>query len=234
MIFSSGRNGMSQNSYNQFCPIAKACEVLEPRWTLLIMCEMWSGSSRFNEIRRGVPGMSPTLLSKRLKGMEEQGLINRSENSKTGHIDYKITEIGQELSPIVFALGKWAHRNIDADVTLEKLDAKLLMWNVRRKIDFSKFTSQKKVIQFVFSELPKEKRSFWLISRPDTSIDLCTKDPGFDVDLYINADLRALTSVWLGLSKMNDEILEKKIKLVGDQTLAFTINEWMVRSAFAA
>ncbi len=80
----------------------------------------------------------------------------------------------------------------------------------------------------------KKKDSFWLISRPDTSIDLCTKDPGFDVDLYINADLRALTSVWLGLSKMNDEILEKKIKLVGDQTLAFSINEWMVRSAFAA
>jgi DNA-binding HxlR family transcriptional regulator len=225
---------MSQNSYNQFCPIAKACEVIEPRWTLLIMCEMWSGSSRFNEIRRGVPGMSPTLLSKRLKGMQELGLIGRSENPKTGHIDYKITEIGQELSPIVFALGKWAHRNIDADVTLEKLDAKLLMWNVRRKIDISTFASQKKVIQFVFNEIPKDKGKYWLIARPDSSVDLCTKDPGFDIDLYVNADLKALTSVWLGLSKMSDEISNKKIQLVGEQALACSINEWMVRSAFAA
>jgi len=224
---------MSLHSYKQFCPIAKACEVIEPRWTLLILCEMWSGSSRFNEIRRGVPGMSPTLLSTRLKGMEDLGLITREENSSNGNIDYKITEIGEELSPIVFALGKWAHRNIDADVTLEKLDAKLLMWNVRRKIDISKFTPSKKVIQFVFPELDKDKRNYWLISKPGCSVDLCTKDPGFDVDLYINADLKALTSAWLGLSKLESEIRDKKIALIGDKKLASSIGQWMVRSSFA-
>ncbi|MGB0496327.1 MAG: winged helix-turn-helix transcriptional regulator [Kangiellaceae bacterium] len=225
---------MPQHSYNQFCPIAKACEVIEPRWPLLIMCEMWSGSSRFNEIRKGVPGMSPTLLSTRLKGMEELGLILRTQNGSTGFIDYKITEIGQELSPIVFALGKWAHKNIDADVTLEKLDAKLLMWNVRKKVDISKFTPVKKVIQFSFPELKKDKRNYWLIASPGSSVDLCTKDPGFDVDLYVNADLKALTSVWLGLSELVNEINDKKIVLVGDQQLVSSIDEWMVRSSFAA
>jgi len=178
--------------------------------------------------------MSPTLLSKRLKGMEDQGLISRTENLKTGHIDYKITEIGQELSPIVYSLGKWAHRNIDADVTLENLDAKLLMWNVRRKIELAKYTNKKKVIQFVFAELAKTKRNYWLISRPDASVDLCTKDPGFDVDLYVNADLKALTSVWLGLSKLASEIANNKIKLVGDPSLASSIDQWMIRSSFAS
>ncbi|MDN3638791.1 helix-turn-helix domain-containing protein [Simiduia curdlanivorans] len=218
-------------SYNQFCPIAKACEVLEPRWTLLILCEMWSGSSRFNEIKRGVPSMSPSLLSKRLKGMEDLGLITREELD--GNIDYKITEIGHELGPIVFALGKWAHRNIDAEVTLEKLDAKLLMWNVRRKVDISPFTTTKKVIQFVFTELGKDKRNFWLIYKPGCSVDLCTKDPGFEVDLCVMAELKALTSVWIGLSELADELRHKKIVLLGDKHLAATIDQWMVRSDFA-
>jgi len=224
---------MTKHSYNQFCPIAKACEVLEPRWTLLIMCEMWSGSSRFNEIRRGVPGMSPTLLSTRLKGMEENGLITREENSKNGNIDYKITDVGQELSPIVYALGKWAHKNVDANVTLEKLDAQLLMWNVRRKIDVSHLPKVRIIIQFIFPELAKEKQKYWLIAKPGFSVDLCTKDPGFDIDLCVTTDLKALTSVWLGLSHMNDEIEQKKIMLLGDKALASTINQWMIRSAFA-
>ncbi|BFM10660.1 helix-turn-helix domain-containing protein [Simiduia litorea] len=219
------------HSYNQFCPIAKACEVLEPRWTLLILCEMWSGSSRFNEIKRGVPSMSPSLLSKRLKGMEDLGLITRAEQD--GNIDYKITEIGNELGPIVFALGKWAHRNIDAEITLEKLDAKLLMWNVRRKVDLSPFATAKKVIQFVFTELGKDKRNFWLIYKPGCTVDLCTKDPGFDVDLYVKAELKALTSVWIGLSELTDELKHQKIILLGDHILAASINQWMVRSDFA-
>ncbi len=224
---------MTQHSYNQFCPIAKACELLEPRWTLLILCEMWSGSSRFNEIRRGVPGMSPTLLSTRLKGMEENGLITREKNSKSGNIDYKITDVGQELSPIVFALGQWAHKNVDANVTLEKLDAHLLMWNVRRKIEASRLPKCKTIIQFIFPELSKQKRHYWLIAKPGFSVDLCTKDPGFDVDLCVSADLKALTSVWLGLSQMQPEIDQKKIVLLGDKTLASTIDHWLKRSAFA-
>lgn len=224
---------MTQHSYNQFCPIAKACELLEPRWTLLILCEMWSGSSRFNEIRRGVPGMSPTLLSTRLKGMEENGLITREKNSKSGNIDYKITDVGQELSPIVFALGQWAHKNVDANVTLEKLDAHLLMWNVRRKIEANKLPKCKTIIQFIFPELSKQKRHYWLIAKPGFSVDLCTKDPGFDVDLCVSADLKALTSVWLGLSQMQPEIDQKKIVLLGDKALASTIDHWLKRSAFA-
>lgn len=225
---------MTQDSYNQFCPIAKACEVLEPRWTLLILSEMWGGSTRFNEIRRGVPGMSPTLQSKRMKELEQNGLITRSENRATGDIIYKTTPIADELSPIAFALGQWAHRNIDAEVSLERLDARLLMWNMRRKIDASEMPGAgRRVIQFTYPELDTEAQSYWLIIKPGQPVDLCSTDPGHDVDLYITADLKAMTSGWMGWSTLTAELARGKIKLVGDRDLAASIARWMVRSSYA-
>ncbi|MBY3389053.1 winged helix-turn-helix transcriptional regulator [Rhizobium laguerreae] len=185
---------MANGGYNHFCPVSKACELLEPRWTLLILCEMWSGSTRFNEIRRGVPGMSPTLMVKRLREMEANGLIVRSQNDATGDIAYRTTEMAKELEPIVHALGKWAHRNVDADVTLEKLDARILMWNMRRKIDAS--------------ALPSRRRS-------------------------VTAELKAMTSAWIGLSSLETEIAHDKISLIGDTTLAASMENWMVRSSYA-
>lgn len=225
---------MPKDGYNQFCPVAKACEILEPRWTLLILCEMWSGSSRFNEIRRGVPGMSPTLLSRRLKEMEVRGLIVRHENKDNGAIDYKSTNIGMELEPIVHALGEWAHRNMDADITLENLDARLLMWNIRRKVDTSVLPAKKTVIQFIFPELPGDQQNYWLIAKPGLPTDLCLIDPGSDVDLFITADLKAMTSAWIGLSSLQNEIDAEKIAFIGDRAIAKTIGEWMVRSSFAS
>ncbi|WP_415155422.1 winged helix-turn-helix transcriptional regulator [Maritalea sp.] len=225
---------MSQNSYNQFCPIAMACEILEPRWTLLIMCEMWSGSMRFNEIRRGVPRMSPTLLSKRLKEMEVRGLITRREDGVTGAVTYKITPVGNELGPIVHALGQWAHRNVDSEVTLEHLDARLLMWNIRRKVDRNALPmKQKTTIQFMFRELETEQPSYWLIAKPGCDVDICWSDPGFDVDLFVSAELKAMTSAWLGLSRLEKEIDDQKIELIGDELLASTIGTWLVRSTLA-
>lgn len=225
---------MSNDGYNQFCPVAKACEVVEPRWTLLLLCEMWSGSTHFNEIRRGVPGMSPTLMSRRLRQMEERGLVIRSENVSTGEISYRTTKTADELEPIVNALGKWAHRNIDADVTLENLDARLLMWNMRRKIDPTALPRVKRsVIQFIYPELPKDEQSYWLISKPGAPVDLCSTDPGHDVDLFVTADLKAMTSAWIGLSSLKAEIARERISLVGDAQIAATIGDWMVRSSYA-
>ncbi len=225
---------MSLEGYNQFCPVAKACEVLEPRWTLLILCEMWSGSTHFNEIRRGVPRMSPTLLSKRLKEMEAHGLILRSESRANGEICYTTTRKTDDLRPIVYALGKWAHRNIDADVTLEHLDARLLMWNMRRKIDAAALPGkQRTVIQFTYPELPRPEQSYWVIAKPGNPVDLCAIDPGHNVDLYVTADLKAMTSAWMGLSDLFGEVSRGKISLIGNQNLAATISKWMVRSSYA-
>jgi DNA-binding HxlR family transcriptional regulator len=225
---------MTTDGYNLFCPVAKACEVIEPRWTLLLLLEMFSGSTRFNEIRRGVPGVSPTLMSKRLREMEERGLITRSQTSSTGEFHYRPTRIAQELEPIILALGKWAHRNIDAEVTLEVLDAPLLMWNMRRKIDVSRLPpARRSVIQFIYPELPREEQSYWLIAKPDAPVDLCMVDPGHDVDLFVTADLKALTSAWMGFSSLKSEIAGERISLIGDPAIAATIGEWMVPSALA-
>ncbi len=224
---------MARDSYNQFCPVAKACEVLEPRWTLLLLCEMWAGSTRFNEIRRGVPGMSPSLMSKRLREMEEHGLIVRTEKP-TGDINYTTTKIADELEAIVHALGEWAHRNVDAEVTLENLDARLLMWNIRRKIDPDALPrSRRTVIEFTYPELPKEERSYWLIAKSGMPIDLCSVDPGYDVDLFVSADLKAMTSSWMGLSSLKTEIAQGSISLIGDPVLAASVDSWLTRSSYA-
>ncbi len=226
---------MANGGYNQFCPVSKACELLEPRWTLLLLCEMWSGSTRFNEIRRGVPGMSPTLMAKRLREMEANGLVTRSQNRVTGEIVYRTTDIADELEPIVHALGTWAHRNIDANVTLEKLDARILMWNMRRKVNAAALPSRKRsVIQFTYPELARDERHYWLVARPGTPVDLCLTDPGYDVDLFVTADLKAMTSAWIGLSSLDAEISRERISFVGDMSLATSIGNWMVRSSYAA
>lgn len=225
---------MSSDCYDSFCPVAKACEIIEPRWTLLILCELSHGATRFNEIRRGVPGISPTLLSKRLKEMERNGLVRRVE-MHAGEPGYTTTAMAEELKPVVQALGKWAHRNIDKDVSLEKLDARLLMWNMRRKIDTATLPGGKTtVIQFTYPELPETERNYWLVARPGRPVDLCLLDPDHDVDLFIRADLKAMTSAWMGWSSLRAEIDKTNIVLIGDRKLIATLDEWMVRSSFAA
>lgn len=221
---------MASESYGQFCPVAMACEILSPRWTLLIIGEMLSGSTRFNEIRRGVPRMSPTLLSKRLKELELDGIVRRVDGRVT---EYRLTEAGQGLASIVEAMGRWAMRWVDSDCTLANLDAQLLMWNMRRNIDPQPLPKRRVVVQFIYPELPRSARSYWLIVSPTQGVDLCSIDPGFDVDLHITADLRAMTSAWMGMSRMADEIAAGKITFTGDRELARTISNWLKRSSFA-
>lgn len=225
---------MTNDCYESFCPVAKACEILEPRWTLLILSELWQGTTRFNEIRRGLPGISPTLLSKRLKEMELNGLIRRIEAAGSGDAGYETTEMADELKPVVHAFGKWAHRNIDADVSLEKLDARILMWNMRRKIDVLALPKAKTtVIQFTYPELAKDQRDYWLVAKPGQPVDLCMLDPGHDVDLFIRAELKAMTSAWMGWSSLRREIEAEKIVMVGSSKLAGTLEKWMVRCSYA-
>jgi DNA-binding HxlR family transcriptional regulator len=223
---------MSNECYDSFCPIAKACDLIEPRWTMLILCELWHGSMRFNEIRRGIPGISPTLLSKRLKEMEQNTLVRRTEIGG-GELGYTSTAMADELQPVIYALGKWAHRNIDSEVSLEKLDARLLMWNMRRKIDASALPKGKTtVIQFTYPELVEKERHYWLVARPGQPVDLCLIDPGQDVDLFIRADLKAMTSAWMGWSTLRQQINDEKIVLVGNSKLVNTLEKWMVRSGY--
>lgn len=220
-------------SYGQFCPVAKACEILEPRWTVLILIVILGGATRFNEIRRGVPGTSPSLLAKRLRDLEAQNLLERVADRSSGAIDYLPTKSALELEPIIDALGKWAHRNIDGDVTLQHLDARLLMWNIRRKLNAAALPPRRNVIRFDYSDIETGEQTFWLIATPQTPVELCFTDPRFDVDLYVEASLRAMTSYWIGYSSLISEMSKDRIRLVGDRLLIRTIDKWLVRSSFA-
>ena len=223
---------MQAQSYQQFCPVAMACEMLEPRWTLLILCEIWSGSTRFSDIQRGVPGMSPSLLSKRLKDMARQGLLTRAIGADK-HTDYRTTPMADELEPLVHELGAWAHRHVDPKMQLKCLDDHLLMWNIRRKIQVTDRFRRKAIIQFIIKVSGKTDRNYWLIVRPDGDTDLCMIDPKFDVDLYVSADLKALTSAWMGHSSFAEEIAHETIVMTGDADLSRSLPQWLKRSSFA-
>ena len=221
---------MPSKSYGMFCPVAMACEVVEPRWTLLILTEMWCGATRFNEIRRGVPGISPTLLSRRLKEMEKQGLVERLEDPAKGTVDYVRTPKAIELEPVLELLGDWAYRHVEPDVALNNLKPDYLMWNLRRQIDPSQLPDRRVVVRFHFPDCKQEEATYWLIVRPGMPADLCLIDPSFDVDLFVEAELRALGSVWMGYSSLQTEISNDRVFLTGDPLLTRTIDRWLVKS----
>ena len=218
---------MSNQTYNLFCPLAMACEILEPRWTLLILAELWDGSTRFNDIRRGVPGISPTLLSKRLKEMEAHGLVERLENPAKGTVDYVRTPMAIELESAMSILGSWAYRNLQAPVALDNPNPDYLMWQMRRTVDRSLLPQRRVVIRFHFANLGDQPAHYWFICKPGMALDLCMSDPGFDVDLYVEAEFKALTSAWMGYSSLQAEISQDRIYLSGDPLLIRAMESWL-------
>ena len=172
---------MAEGSYRQFCPVAMAAEVLCTRWTVVLLRELVAGSTRFNELRRGVPRMSPALLSRRLKDLEAAGIVAReASRSESGAFEYRLTASGRELGPIVEAFGIWGQRRIEADLSLQHLDVQLLMWDMRRNLNTTPMPRNRNVIQFVYPGLPAAQRSWWLIVDPEDGVDLCSIDPGLD------------------------------------------------------
>lgn len=225
---------MSEKSYGLFCPVSKACEILEPRWTMQILAEMAGGATRFNDIRRGIPRISPSLLSKRLKEMERNGLIDRIVDPAKETIDYVRTERALELYPILVALGEWAQRNVDPDIALCDRDARTLMWFLRRKVKTEELPQRRVVLHFHFIDAPEGENTFWLLAKPGTAVDLCLSDPGYDVDLYIETEIPILTGAMMGRCSLIGEIERERIRLVGAPLLRRTISNWLMLSRYAS
>lgn len=182
------------SSYGQFCPVSKAMEVLDERWTLLVVRELLMGSSRFNELRRGVPKMSPALLSKRLKSLERYGMVVRQGSG--GATSYHLTEAGRELQPILDGLGAWGLRWI-GDLGDEDLDPHLLMWDIRRTIPVERWPRRRTVVAFELSGVSGPGSHWWLVVSED-DVDLCDSDPGYEVSAVVSGSLRTLTRIWRG------------------------------------
>ena len=224
---------MTIGSYKQFCPVAMAAEILCTRWTVVLLRELIAGSTRFNELRRGVPRMSPALLSQRLKELEAARIVTRKSGSERGVFEYQLTAAGRELGPIVEAFGVWGQRRIESHLSLQHLDVQLLMWDMRRNLNTTPMPKKRSVVQFSYPELPATQRSWWLIVDPKESVDLCSIDPGFDVDLYVSVDLRTMTAIWMGLDSVRTAIANRRMMLTGNRQLATAMQSWLGLSPFA-
>lgn len=225
---------MSQPRYSQFCPVAMAAEILATRWTLLIVRELVAGSTRFNDLRRGVPKMSPTLLSQRLKDLECWGVVERHEvPGERGLFEYRLTEAGTELAPIIVSIGTWGQRWIQSESLLSaNLDPTLLMWDMRRNLNPAPLPPRRTVIHFAFADAPRTARAWWLVVDTDGDVDLCSFDPGYEVDLYVATDLKTLTEIWMGLATVAQS--RPRMQLTGDRELARQMQTWLGLSPFAS
>jgi DNA-binding HxlR family transcriptional regulator len=225
---------MTQGSYRQFCPVAMAAEILCTRWTVVLLREMLGGSTRFNELRRGVTRMSPALLSQRLKDLEEVGVVARVKVSgEPGLFEYHLTRAGRDLQPLIEGFGIWGQRWVDSEMSLQNLDAQLLMWDMRRNLDPTPMPRRRSVIQFRYPDASVAHRVWWLIVAPGEEVDLCSIDPGYDVDLYVSSDLKTMTAIWMGLDTVRRASKERRMELVGDEQLAASMQTWMGLSPFA-
>lgn len=213
-------------TYGQFCPVAKTAELLCERWMPLVLRELMCGSGRFSEIQHGVPTISPALLSKRLRQLVSAGVVERTTTARGGA--YALTEAGWELYPLIEAMGTWGQRWARSDYGPDELDPSLLMWDMHRMLQPAGLAERRTVIEFWIRDAPPRKTTYWLVVDTD-AVDLCLADPGQDVDLRVNAELRALTEVWMGDVTMPECQAQGRIEILGSPTLAQRFPSWLGR-----
>lgn len=217
-------------SYGQFCPMAKAAEILCERWSLVVIRELTAGSRHFNDLRRGVPLMSPSLLSKRLKQLEAAGVVRRvSDERGTG---YELTPAGVELQPMIELMAGWGAKWVRRRMSSDDLDAGLLMWDIRRTIDPARFGARRVVVEIRLKGAPAAKRVWWLVAE-NGSVDLCLEDPGHAVDVLVETALHVLTGVWMRDISYAEAVAAHGLTVTGDRTISRAFGSWLGASNLA-
>lgn len=220
-----------ESSYGQFCTVARGAEVLCERWTPLVIRELLCGGKRFNDLRRGVPRMSTSLLAQRLQRLEQFGIVRRMAAGKVW--EYSLTAAGEELRPIVMALGHWGARWIGSRLRDDELDAGLLMWDIRRFVCIPEFPPRPIVINFQFRDARPGERTWWLVVE-DGMADLCRDDPGRELTLVVDATVRALTEIWAGELTPGQALQSREVRVDGTRRDAQDLWRWLGSSAFAS
>jgi len=218
-------------SYGQFCPVAKASDILGERWTMLILRELLLGTTRFNDLQRGLSRISPTLLSKRLKQLEEKSLLVRKRTPGQDRYEYQLTACGRELEPVIEQLAVWGMRWAHGHMTDDELDVEFLMWDLQRRVRTDQLPNGETVLCVIFDELEKFK-TWWLVVC-EGEVDLCTENPGKDVDLYLKTQVRSLVEVWNGDLDLREALREKVIRTQGSTGLVRTMPDWLGISPYA-
>lgn len=217
--------------YGQYCPLALAAELLAERWTLLVISRLLDGCSHFNAIHRGVPRISPSLLSKRLAELERAGIVEKSKKRGDVHAAYSLTTAGKDLGPLVDQMAAWGQQWA-RDLTHEDLDPAFLAWSMHARMNTRTLPPGRLVIEFEFDNVPGALRRFWILSE-DGAIDMCLQHPGFDPDLRVRADLRRFVETWRGFRDLRAEIRAGKIRVVGPAPFKKQFPEWLLLSGLA-
>jgi DNA-binding HxlR family transcriptional regulator len=215
--------------YGQFCPVALASEVRAERWTLLIVRELLAGAHRFNDIRRGVPRLSATLLKQRLETLERAGVVERKRSGRGP--EYGLTEAGLALKAVVTSIGEWGQRWA-RDMGPEDLDPGWLVWMMHRRLNTSAMPPGRTVIQIEFVDAPSNQRRFWLV-HCDGAVDVCLKEPGYDTTLRVSTRVRTLAEVWRGIRSARDELRAGRIHLEGTSDCCRAFPKWLLLSVYA-
>jgi DNA-binding HxlR family transcriptional regulator len=214
--------------YGQFCPVAKASEIFANRWTPLVMRELMAGSHTFNELCRGLPLMSRAVLVTRLRELEHQGVIERRMRADGTGRDYWLTPAGEAFRPVVSALGHWGLTHARDRIIPSDLDPSLLMWGLRRRADIGALPDRRVVVRFEFARVPARHSKFrimWLVMER-SGVDVCAKDPGFEVDLIFRGHIADFVAVFLGHSKWSD-LSGRSLLIEGDRDLARRLPAWL-------
>lgn len=219
--------------YGQFCTVARGAEVFGERWTPLVVRELLCGSTRFNDIRRGVPRMSSSLLVQRLRNLEAIGVVKRVVAGAGKPAEYHLTGAGEGLRPIVMALGEWGARWMGSRLKRGQLDAGFLMWDIRRFVRLDQFPRDRSVhIQFRFTDAHAGERRWWLVVEGGTA-DLCRDDPGPEPTLVVESTVLALTEIWTGDRDAREATESRAVRVRGGARDARDLWGWLGRSAFA-
>lgn len=216
--------------YGQFCPIAKATEIIGEKWTLLLVRELLMGGTRFSELQRGLSLISPTMLSKRLDTLEEHGLVMKKKIPNQRGYEYFPTKSCSELLPIIKTLGDWGMRWARSNLTEKDYDVELLMLYLKRSINAENLIGNETVIRFKFTDIGTYP-DWWLVVTGE-DLDLCIKDPGKDVDVYFTSTVKTMVDIWMGDNVYKKAIRDGDLKIVGEKMLTHNVNAWMSNSIF--
>jgi DNA-binding HxlR family transcriptional regulator len=221
---------LTMRSYGQYCPVARATEILADRWTPLIIRELLAGVSRFNEIERGLPGISRTLLAERLRGLEGAGVVERRATADGRVAEYRLTQAGTDLQRVIDAVGEWGVHWAFGDPRPDELNPGLLLWQMRRRVHLDRLPNRRVVVQFDFRGARCE--SDWFVMDPE-EVSVCLHHPGFDVDLVVTADLAAFYRVWLGRTTLAEAVRVGLVELDGRRDLQKVFWDWFAWSPMA-
>ena len=212
--------------YHLFCPLAKATQIVAERWTPLVVQELRGGSSRFNDIRRGIPLISRTLLSQRLKELERVGIVERRGSGERAS-GWHLTKAGMALGPTLDLLSEWGLNYAQNPLEEGDLDVTVLVWNIHKRVDPKAFPDGRTTVQFEFTDVAESKKLWWLVNAGGI-VDLCPFDPGFPVDLYVTTDIRTMISIWFGRVTWDAGIRSGTVAVIGSRRLRERMRYWLL------